>query len=739
MSVASLLTIIGRGNNKSIKVSGGPGPVTLLTFDLATGVVTTANDSSGNPFFTPADQVNLTMALQQLLAVISPADQAAAVIGMMARILAIGPLDANTVTCGLTNVGDVYSFNVTTSAATAYVGVQVPHSIDGMESYAALGGGPVPTPPVAAPSLTNQNARQFITGSGVVAVSLPVSTVDIVGTAGVGALLPQAVASGGAFQDGGGFLFVNNSGPGVSAAITPNAADRINLQAAGNPLALPAGYAVQLTADSELGGWFASAMVPIAVLPTIPASSLTNANPALQINDNLIHVIGSFTTPGPYSTIDFQAAAGAAATVVLPQTKYSGGAFGLGGGYLVTNVSGNTVTITPNAADQINLQGLLTSISLPAGYGIILTADGNGGGWVAGAFFTIVAAPSTATLSGAYVANGLAHVSTNFDFNAVASAPKLAGVELLPASGPTIVTLPDPATYHLNEATAYQVINNSSSGGNCQIKNSAGALITVVVSGDMCTVSLVTASANAWQIQALPPARSGVTIADPINSVTSGGAVSPGAGGEEYPTGAPFTRTLADATTFRSGASFIFKNLIGSGGNVTLNTTGGQTIDGSATSITVFPGQCVWLMVTVSGNWIVVATSTVSFQKGIGTLRVNVVGGAGTAVYDTLVSTFSNQPIQVTNVNAWKDNAAGGAGDTGIVQKKAGPAPIYSDAAGAPISMATTVANQRIKGVVECLNVTNGLLATTDTLEVSIVETTDAGGTWFVEFYSPAP
>jgi len=244
----------------------------------------------------------------------------------------------------------------------------------------------------------------------------------------------------------------------------------------------------------------------------------------------------------------------------------------------------------------------------------------------------------------------------------------------------------------------------------------------------------VTAGPSGWLVSP-EAAPGGLTLPSKLFPQNAGGVVAGIGGGETYDTtGGSFTRTLPDAHGYQDGQSLVFKVTAGTD-IVTLAAVAGQTIDGHPT-VDVYPNQSLWL-VTTGGNWIVAATASVTFQKGVGVLQVDVLDGGGTANYNTLVSDFANAPIQVTNVMAWKDANAGGVGDTGAVVNTA--AAVIYGSAGAPISMAATIANGRIVDIASTLNVANGLLNPTDTIGVDIVEASHAGGTWFIEFYCPAP
>jgi uncharacterized protein (DUF697 family) len=147
MAITAVMTRLGGGTNRSVKVvgTGGSEPsVTVFAWDASTGIVTSSADSNGVPFFNSAELANLTQTLQQLLGAIAEADaltaEAASIISNALVASAGMPLTGGLpgVTQTITIVGTVVtvSWGRAIANATIYVLLQKPFSTQGGLSLA---------------------------------------------------------------------------------------------------------------------------------------------------------------------------------------------------------------------------------------------------------------------------------------------------------------------------------------------------------------------------------------------------------------------------------------------------------------------------------------------------------------------------------------------------------------------------------------------------------------------------
>jgi hypothetical protein len=140
-----VMTRIGGGTVRSIKLTAPDTSFVLFTWDTASKKVTSGIDSTGTPFFNTQEVGNLTALLVQVLAVISPADVAANVLEITlpmvgVQVLAGAPI--SDVECP--TVGTTVSFTFTVAGNPSYVGVQKPQATYGSVAFGAAGGGAGP-------------------------------------------------------------------------------------------------------------------------------------------------------------------------------------------------------------------------------------------------------------------------------------------------------------------------------------------------------------------------------------------------------------------------------------------------------------------------------------------------------------------------------------------------------------------------------------------------------------------
>jgi hypothetical protein len=355
MAMTTVLTWLGvagqnnTGNsNRSILANGGPGPFPLCEIDVsdtAPAFFATLTDSLGNPFFSAAEVRNLNAALKGLYGAIGPGNRNPAVLAQ--RILQIAPLDGNslTVTAQLV-LGTLYAILVNVTAATAYVGVQKPFSMQGSLGMASPGGGGGPSTPNN--GLGNQNGLQNLTGLGLL-VALDTTKNGVLFDAGVASSshLPAA-ASVGAL--GTMYSFVSPTGATGPGAIAPNGAETIDGTNA--PAPVPAGY--YRTLESVTGGW-----VTIGYGQSVPVSPGTTQG-SLQQN-GIFHAAATPVIIGggagqPAITVagvEIPSTASGPSVVQMPPPGSGAGQAPESTGYYVANDSNYPVSVQNSAAALI--------------------------------------------------------------------------------------------------------------------------------------------------------------------------------------------------------------------------------------------------------------------------------------------------------------------------------------------------------------------------------------------------